>query len=102
MTDQRLLDLGLGIFIFQSEELENERVLELFLWGGAIDQFPVIVFCQHCHFVSGYRCALIKCTVDLAIELLDRPSAAQSFCLIKLSGQRVLNREEADIMRPGK
>ena len=52
MPQERFLKIGLGIFVFQPEEFENERVAHFFIGGDGIFGLRSRALAQHGFFVS--------------------------------------------------
>src|SRR5271156_534131 len=86
--------------MFQSEELENKRVLNLLFRGQRLDWVGGLTLGEKRRLVSRQLGALEELGGDLPVELTDRPSAPQSFCFVEIASLPVVDGEEPDVMRP--
>ena len=96
-----LFQLCLGILILEGEEFQHERVFDSFLWRDGIAGFGNLRLLKDSGPVARERDALVKLAADLAVELANRPAGTQCLSLVKCTRFGPLDREEADVCRPG-
>ena len=100
MQDERFFNVGLGVFVLESEELEHVWVFDLFFGRERVFRLCRSTFGEHLRFIPGKSGALVEERIDLAIELPHAPAAAQRFGLVKLSRLFAFHREQPDVGRP--
>src|SRR5262249_23300453 len=94
VADERLLDLGLRIFVLQTEELEYERILDLLLWSNHVLGTRMLPLREHCDLVPGKGGALIEHRFDLTIELAKCPTASKGLSLVEPARRRITDGQE--------
>ena len=100
MQNERFFNLGLGIFVFESEELEHVRVFDFFFRRNRVFRLCRSALAEHFCFVSRQRGPLVEERIDLAIELPNAPAAAQRFGLVKFSRRFAGYGKKPDVSRP--
>ena len=101
MTDQRVLELGLGVLVLQAQKLQDVRAAHLLLHGHRIDRPRLRALDQHHCLVPGEHGALVELAADLTVELAHRPAAAQGLRFVELARLRIALAQQPDIGRPG-
>ncbi|GIW41862.1 MAG: hypothetical protein KatS3mg076_2439 [Candidatus Binatia bacterium] len=100
-ADEGLLELALGILVLEAQELEDVGILDLLLDRDLVARRRAGAFAKHGRLVARERGALVKLALDLPFELADRPAAAQRFGFVEAPCLVALEREQADVGRPG-
>jgi hypothetical protein len=88
VTDERRFEITFGVLVLEVEELEDERIAYLVVGADGIARMRRSTLGEHGGRVPGESRALIELGGDLAVELTDRPTTAQGFCLIEMAGFR--------------
>ena len=101
VVDERVFEVGLGVFVFKAEKFENEGVFDLLFRGDDVRRDRLAAFLEHGNLVPGQGGALVELGGNLAIKLADRPAAAQGFGFVEDTGFRRFHGEQADVVRPG-
>ena len=101
MADERVFEVGLGVFVLEIQEFEHERIAHGFVHGEGVAGLGLLAFAEHGGFVLGKERALVKEGTDLAVELADAPAAAEGFGVVKIKSLgRARTRDERNIMGP--
>jgi hypothetical protein len=100
VADERVLEVGLGVLVFEAEELKDVRVLDLLRGRQAIVGLDQRALLEHQGLVTGQSGAFVELAVDLPIQLTHRPPTAQGLSLVEAAGLLALHREEAHVGRP--
>ena len=101
MADERLFQVALGVLVFQVEELQDERVLDLLLGPHEVFGAGRPSARQHGGPVLREGGALVELGADLPVELPNRPPSPQRLGLVELTGVLVPDRQEPHVGRPG-
>src|SRR5208337_4345890 len=80
-----------GLSISQVEELQHERVFDLFLGREEIAWLRHRPFAEHRRLVPGEQGPLVELAADLPVELPDRPPAPEGLLLVEAAGVFVLD-----------
>ena len=100
MAHQRFLERALAVLVRQPQELQDVGVAHRFLRGERVPRLRDLSLRQHRRLVARQCGALVEHRPDLAVELADRPPAAERLGLVEVPRVRVLDRQEPHVVRP--
>src|ERR1035438_3811255 len=100
MLDERLFQGGLGVFVLEVEEFEDERVLYSLFRRDCVARLGDFSFLEHRGFVPRKRNALVELAADLPVQLPDGPAGTKGFSLVKRSRLRALDGKQPDVCGP--
>jgi len=69
VLDERCLQVRLGVFIFEVEEFEYERVFDGLFWLDCVSGFGGLSLLEHRGFIPRKCNAFVELTADLAVKL---------------------------------
>src|SRR5271157_2465464 len=98
LVDQGVFQVVLGVLVFEVEELQHERVFDLFLGREEIARLRHRPFAEHRRLVPGEQGPLIELAADLTVELADRPAAPKRLVFVETAGVLVLDGEQPDVV----
>ena len=90
----------LRILVLEVEELQHERVFDLFLGREEIARLRHRPFAEHRRLVPGEQGPLVELAADLPVELADGPPAPEGLLLVEAAGVVLLDGEQSDVVRP--
>jgi hypothetical protein len=101
MLDQGIFEFRFGVFIFEIEEFEDERVFDGLFRRNRIARLCLCSLFQHCGFVSGQGNALIELAFDLPVQLPHGPARSERFGFVERSRLGSFHGQQANVRRPG-
>ena len=93
LGDQRKLEITFRVFVLEVQELEEERILDLFLGCHQVLGRLLLPFAQHRRLVLRERRPFVELVTDLPIQLTHSPAPAQRLGLVAATSLRVTNGE---------
>jgi hypothetical protein len=83
LGDQRVFEVALRVLVLETEELEDEGVLDLFFWRHAVLGLGHGPLPEHRGLVPGEGSALVELALDLVLELPNGPPATDRFFFVE-------------------
>ena len=100
VPDQSLFQVGLGVFVLQSQELQDERVLDLLLRRHRVFRSRRRSLAKHGGLVPREQRPLVELRGNLPVELPYRPPAPQGLGFIERPRVAVMHRQQLEVVRP--
>lgn len=101
LANEAVLQVGLGVFVAQAKEFEDERVADFLVGADGVAGLGLSAFGEHGGLVAREGGAFVELAVHLPLELAHGPAAAQGFGMIKRKRLgRPAAADEQNIMRP--
>ena len=83
VADEGVFEFGLGVFVLEAEEFEDERVFDFLLGRDAVGRARARAFAEHGGFVARKGGAFVEERGHLAIQLAHGPAAAQGLGFVE-------------------